>query len=140
MVFLGPLALGPPSSALGPHVEKLKFFVVNSVLSTSSSWILPSLLLSLPYPAGIYLLKVKMKSPMEYRGKVIDNYLINLKFTVSKAGLKILCHVALICTIFCITDLICSVACQEIEAVRFLGWFHICLFLNYLSQTTKSNL
>ena len=36
--------------------------------------------------------------------------------------------------------MICTVACQETEVVRFLGSFHLCLFLNYFNQTTKSNL
>ena len=35
---------------------------------------------------------------MGNKGKVMDNYLFNRKFTVSKYGLKMLCHVALICT------------------------------------------
>ena len=77
---------------------------------------------------------------MKNKGKVIDNYSFNLKFTVSKTGLKMLCHVALIYTIYCITDMIFTVACQEIEVVRFLGSFHLCLFLNYVNQETKSNL
>ena len=33
---------------------------------------------------------------MENKGKVIDDYLFNLKLTVSKSGLKMLCHVSLI--------------------------------------------
>ena len=33
---------------------------------------------------------------MENKGKAMDNYLFNLKLTVSKTGLKMLCHVALI--------------------------------------------
>ena len=53
--------------------------------------------------------------------KVKDNYLSNLKFTVSKTGLKMLCHVSLICTIYCITDIICTAACWKIEVMRFLG-------------------
>ena len=61
----------------------------------------------------------------------------SIKNSVSKTGLKILCHVTLICTIYFITDMICTVACQEIEVVRFLGSFHHCLFLNYDNQTTK---
>ena len=77
---------------------------------------------------------------IENKGKVADNYLFNPKFTVSKTALKILCHVALICTIYCITYMICTVACQEIEVVMFLGSFHLCLFLNFVNQTTKSNL
>ena len=36
--------------------------------------------------------------------------------------------------------MICTVACQETEVVKFLGSFHLCLFLNYVNQTTKSNL
>ena len=36
--------------------------------------------------------------------------------------------------------MICTVACQEIEVVKFLGLFHLCLFLTYIYQTTKSNL
>ena len=31
--------------------------------------------------------------------------------------------------------MICTVACQKIEVVRFLGSFHLCLFLNYVNQT-----
>ena len=77
---------------------------------------------------------------MENKGKVMDKCLFNLKFTVPKTELKILFHVALICTIYCITNIICTVACQEIEVVRFLGSFHLCLFLNYVKQITKSNL
>ena len=50
------------------------------------------------------------------------------------------CHVALICTTYYITNMICTVACQEIEVVRFLGSLHLCLFFNYVSQTTRSNL
>ena len=39
---------------------------------------------------------------MENKEIVMDNYLFNLKFTVSRKcyGLKMLCHVALICTIY----------------------------------------
>ena len=42
--------------------------------------------------------------------------------------------------ICCITEMIWTVPCQEIEMVRFLGSFHLCLLLNYVNQTTKSNL
>ena len=80
-----------------------------------------------------------MELLIENKGKVMDNYLFNLKFTVSKTALKI-CHVVLICTIYFITDMMCTVASQEIEVVRFLDWFHLCLFLNYSNQTTKDNL
>ena len=31
-------------------------------------------------------------------------------------------------------------ACQKIEVEKFLGSFHLCLFLTYVNQTTKSNL
>ena len=85
-----------------------------------------------------------MEFLMENKGKVMDNYLFNLKFTISKTGLKMLCHVALICTIYCITDITiycitdmnCTIECQEIEVVRFLGLFHLCLFLSYVNQST----
>ena len=80
-----------------------------------------------------------MELLMKNKGKVMDNFLFNLKFTVLKSGLKMLCQVALICTIYCITDMICTVACQDIEVVRFLGSFHLCLFLNYVNQTAKTN-
>ena len=80
-----------------------------------------------------------MELLIENKGKVMDNYLTNLKFTVSKTTLKILCHITLVCTIYCITNMICTVACQEIEVVRFLGSSHPGLFLNYVNQTTKSN-
>ena len=40
-----------------------------------------------------------MELLMEKKEKVMDNYFFNLKLTVSKTGLKILCHVASICTI-----------------------------------------
>ena len=79
-----------------------------------------------------------MALPMEKNGQFMDNYLFNRKFIASKTRLKMLCHVALICTIYCITDMICTVACQEIEVVRFLGSFHLCLFLSYVNHTTKS--
>ena len=46
----------------------------------------------------------------ENKGKVMDNYLFNLKFTVSKTGLKMLCHVALIYTIYCITNMTCGMS------------------------------
>ena len=49
-------------------------------------------------------------------------------------------HAALICTIYCIADMICTVAYQETGVVRFVCLFHLCLFLNYVSKTTKSNL
>ena len=68
----------------------------------------------------------------------MDNYLFNLKFTGSKTGLKMLCHAALICTIYCITDMICTAEFQVIDLVRFLGLFHFYLFFNYINQTTKS--
>ena len=47
------------------------------------------------------------------KGKVIDNYLFNLKFTVSKKALKVFWHVALICTFYCIADMICTAAFRE---------------------------
>ena len=75
---------------------------------------------------------------MGNKEKCMDNYLFNRKFTVSKTGLNMLCHVALICNIYSVTDIICTVACQEIDVVRFLCSFHLCLFLNYVSQTIKS--
>ena len=62
-----------------------------------------------------------MELLIENEEKVKDNYLFNLKFTVSKTELKMLCHVSLICTIYCITDIICTAACRKIEVVRFLG-------------------
>ena len=81
-----------------------------------------------------------MELLMENKAKVMDNYLCNLKLTVSKTRLKMLCHVALICTIYCMTDMIYAVVCKEINVVRFRGSFYLCLFLNYVKQTTKSNL
>ena len=76
--------------------------------------------------------------PMENKGKIINNYLFNRKLTVSKTGLKMLCHVELICTLYCITDMTCTVACQEIKVIRFLVSFHLCLVLSYANQTTKA--
>ena len=70
----------------------------------------------------------------------MDNYLFNLKFRVSKTRLKMLCHVGLICTIYCITDMICTVACQDIELVWFLGSFHLLLFLNYVNKAISQKL
>ena len=75
---------------------------------------------------------------MESDGKVMNNEFFNLKFAVSKNGLEMLRHVALICTIYCIADLICTVACQETEVVRFPSSFHLCIYLNYINQTPKS--
>ena len=54
-----------------------------------------------------------MELLMENKGKVMDNYLSNLKFTLPKTGLKMLCHAALICTIYCIScryDLHCDMS------------------------------
>ena len=84
--------------------------------------------------------KVFMELLMENKGKVKDNYKFNLKFTVPKTWLKMLCHVAFIRSIYCITDMICTVSWQEIEVARFLGLFNFCLFLSYVNQTTQSNL
>ena len=84
--------------------------------------------------------KIFMELLMENKGKVMDNCIFNLKFTVSKTRLKMLCHVALICTIHSIIDTICIVAYQEIEVVMFLGSSHRCLLLNYVNQATKGNL
>ena len=64
---------------------------------------------------------------MENKEKIINNYLFNGKLTVSKTGLKMLRHVELIYTLYCITDMTCTVACQEIKVMRFLGSFHLCL-------------
>ena len=33
-----------------------------------------------------------------------------------------------------------TVACQEIEVVKFLGSFQLCFFLSYVNQSIKSNL
>ena len=81
-----------------------------------------------------------MKLLMESKGKVMDNCLFNLKLTVAKTELKMLCDVALIWTINCIADVISTVVCQVNEVVRFLSSFHVCLFLSYINQTIKSNL
>ena len=66
--------------------------------------------------------KIFIELPMENKAKYMDNYLLNKKFTVLKTGLKVLYHVALICTIYCITDMICTVACPEIEVMRFFSF------------------
>ena len=54
---------------------------------------------------------------MENRTKVIDDYLSNLKVTVSKAGLKMLCHVVLTSTIHCMTKII-SIHCDMPDDLR----------------------
>ena len=81
--------------------------------------------------------KTFIKLPRENKDKFMDHYLFNWKFAVSKTGLKVLCLVALICTIYCITDTICNVKNQEIEVERFLVSVNLCLFLNCVTQTTK---
>ena len=43
---------------------------------------------------------------MENKEKVMDDCLFNLNFTMSKSGLKMVCHVVLISTIHCITEMI----------------------------------
>ena len=83
--------------------------------------------------------KVFLELQMENEWKAMANYLFNLKLTMSKTELKMLFHFALISTIYCMTDVICTVACQEIKVVRFLGSFYLCLFLDHVNQTTKSN-
>ena len=79
-----------------------------------------------------------MKLLTENKRKVMNNYLFNLKFSGSKTGLRMLCHVALICTIYSITDMICTVEFQVIDLVRFLALLYLCLFLSYVNQTTKT--
>ena len=68
----------------------------------------------------------------------MDNNLFSLKILVSKTELKMLCYIDLHYFLYYRLD--STVAYQEIKVVRFLGLFHLCLFLNYVSQTTKSNL
>ena len=75
-----------------------------------------------------------MELLMENKAKVMNNYLLNLKFKVSKKGLKMLFHDASIRTIYCIIDIICNVTCQETEVVRFLGSFPLYIFLNSRSH------
>ena len=38
------------------------------------------------------------------------------------------------------TDMICALTCQGIEVVTFLGLFRLCIFFNYVNQTTKISL
>lgn len=38
------------------------------------------------------------------------------------------------------TDMICVLTCQGIEVVTFLGLFRLCIFFNYVNQTTKISL
>ena len=64
---------------------------------------------------------------VENKGKVMDNYSFILKFTVSKTGLNMLCHVALIWTIYCITKLF-TVLPREVS------WFVPSLSLSQLCQ------
>ena len=59
---------------------------------------------------------------------------------MSKAGLKILCHVVLTSTVHCITEMVSAHLCQETQVMRFLRSFQLCLFLSYVYQTAKSNL
>ena len=49
-----------------------------------------------------------MELLMENKEKVMDDYLFNLKFMMSKTRLKIFYHVVLICTIHCIVEIIYS--------------------------------
>lgn len=72
---------------------------------------------------------------MENKGKNVDNYLFKLKLTASKTRLKMLRHVALICIIYCIIDMICTVACQEIEVVIDVSRFFPPLPLSQFCQT-----
>ena len=59
--------------------------------------------------------KIFIELQNEKKEKFVSNYLFNRKFTVLKTGLKMLCHVALICTIYCIFGMICAVTCQELK-------------------------
>ena len=78
---------------------------------------------------------------MENKGKVMEDYLFNyIQFTVSKTGLKMLCHVVLISTVHCITEMISNHLCLEIQVMMFLGSIQLCLFISYVNQTAKSNL
>ena len=76
-----------------------EFIIISDAVFTAS----PKL-----YWKRFVLNKIFMELLMENKGKAMWNYLFNLKFTLSKTGLKMLCHVALICTINSITDMICT--------------------------------
>ena len=55
-----------------------------------------------------------MELLMENKGKFIDKYLFNLKFTVAITGLKNVMSCCIDVHYLLITDMICSMACQEV--------------------------
>ena len=78
-----------------------------------------------------------MKLLMQIKGKVKDNYLFNLKLTVNNRIKNVMsCCIDL----HYLLHVISTVACQEIEVVRFIGCFHLYLFLSYVNKNTRSNL
>ena len=50
-----------------------------------------------------------------------------------------LCRFALLCTNYCITHMICTVTCQEIEMVRFLSLFQFYVVLIHVNWTANRN-
>ena len=74
---------------------------------------------------------------MENKRKVIDDYLFDLKFTVSKTGLKILCHVDLISIIHCITKIISNHCQMSGNLSDEVSWFLSSLWISQLCKPDR---
>ena len=66
--------------------------------------------------------------------KVMDIYLFSLKFTESKSGLNMLCHVALISFTHCITEMIFTHCGMSRDLSDDVSWFLAPLSLLHLCQ------
>ena len=82
-----------------------------------------------------------MELLMEDKEKVMGDYLCNLKFTVSKTWLEMLCHVVFIFTFHCVTKKISTHCVMSGDLSDEVSWFFLlCFVLSYLCQTAKSSL
>ena len=77
-----------------------------------------------------------MELLLENKRKVMDDYLFNLKFTLSKTGLKMLCHGESISTIHCITETIYAYPGMSGDLSGEISWF---LSPSSLSQLCQSD-
>ena len=77
-----------------------------------------------------------MELLLENKRKVMDDYLFNIKFTLSKTGLKMLCHGESISTIHCITEMIYAYPGMSGDLSGEISWF---LSPSSLSQLCQSD-
>ena len=74
---------------------------------------------------------------MENKRKVLDDYLFDLKFTVSKTGLKTLFHIDLISIIHCVTKIISNHGDMSGNLSDEVSWFLSSLWLSQLCKPDR---